>query len=56
MRVIIRIRLLWSASFEGIVLAQEAFFVPFSVFFPRLHVRVMGYYLVGGRLNVVREG
>lgn len=56
MRVIIRIWLLWSASNEVTVLAQKALFVPFPVCLPCLPVRVIGYCLVGGHLNVVRKG
>jgi hypothetical protein len=56
MGVIIRIWLLWSARYEGIVLTQKALLVPFPVCLPSLHVRVMCYCLVGGHLNVVRKG
>jgi hypothetical protein len=56
MSVIIRIWLLWPASYEVLVLAQKALLVPFPVFSPCLQVRVMGYCLIGGHLNVVREG
>lgn len=56
MLVIVWIRFLWSPSFKGVVLAQEALFIPFSVCLPCLQVRVMGNRLVRGCFDIVWKG